>query len=218
MNEEPALKTSWAHKKTETKPESDEAKFSELSDFIEHGIQRLESSPADMANYDQACRLFLEQVYARMRNLGIDFSNGDTIEPFFERFRLCNADLATKFEKNLRVLLNLNKIEMYMSARDVLYQKCMTDSSASKVVEKKTHVVPTIPQVGPGLFVSKTFWITVVVFFLIWLAYDMGGSKNHILTPQEKRDAITACNKWGGQVIYDYNGEYQDCAINGQIQ
>jgi len=65
---------------------------------------------------------------------------------------------------------------------------------------------------------SKKFWISLVVIYLIWLAYDMGKSEDRILTPEEIRENINLCGKWGGQVIYDGRGQYQDCAINGRLE
>lgn len=35
---------------------------------------------------------------------------------------------------------------------------------------------------------------------------------------EEIKESIKICNDYGGRVIYDSEGEYQDCLLNGQIQ
>ena len=64
---------------------------------------------------------------------------------------------------------------------------------------------------------GKSWWIALGVSMLICLAYSFGKDENRVLTPQEKSDAISECIRWGGQVIYDSNHEYQDCTINNRI-
>lgn len=64
----------------------------------------------------------------------------------------------------------------------------------------------------------KFFWVTLGVLYLIWLAYDMGKNESHVLTPQEIQSSISDCKRMGGKVVYDKDGEYYDCAINGRLE
>jgi tetratricopeptide (TPR) repeat protein len=93
---------------------------------------------------------------------------------------------------------------------------------ADKGVVQQDMITPMVTSVNsspPGsFFMSNTFWITLVVLYLIWLAYDMGKSENHALTPQETQNSISECEGWGGRVVYDSDGKYYDCAINGRLE
>ena len=62
-----------------------------------------------------------------------------------------------------------------------------------------------------NIFNSKTLWIIIGILVLIWFAYSMGKNGSRKLSPQEVRESINTCNQWGGHVIYDNNGQYQDC-------
>lgn len=64
---------------------------------------------------------------------------------------------------------------------------------------------------------TRGFWITLGVLYLIWLANDMGRRSNHVLTPNEIQESISECRGWGGVILYDNDGQYRDCAINGRV-
>ncbi len=64
---------------------------------------------------------------------------------------------------------------------------------------------------------SNTFWISIAVIFLIYLAYHLGVEDNKPWTKDKEREAISGCNKWGGEVVRNSKDEYVGCSINGRI-
>ena len=67
-----------------------------------------------------------------------------------------------------------------------------------------------------SLLSSKLFWVIILIMTLVYVAYSMGKSSATPLTAEEKRQAISECQRWGGEVLYDSNGQYEDCFINSR--
>jgi len=55
--------------------------------------------------------------------------------------------------------------------------------------------------------------VMVISIFLL----GAGCTEPRKLSQQEIDKNIELCNKWGGQVVYDSNGNYADCAMNGRL-
>lgn len=55
--------------------------------------------------------------------------------------------------------------------------------------------------------------VLVIIGFVIW-AFSLPSVK---LTPEQNRDSIAKCRQWGGEVIYDSDNTFSDCAINGRV-
>ena len=45
--------------------------------------------------------------------------------------------------------------------------------------------------------------------------YLMGQNSNKTWTEEDERDSIQKCQKWGGNVFYDNNGNFSVCEYNG---
>jgi len=58
--------------------------------------------------------------------------------------------------------------------------------------------------------------IIIGLIIIIYLFLSMPRGENE-MTPEEIREAIRECDNWGGRVIYDKNGEYYDCDLNGRM-
>ncbi len=98
--------------------------------------------------------------------------------------------------------------------------KLLSDKGRTPTDLNKSQGIKDFPlTVGlSSVLKSKGFWITIVVLYLIWLGYHLGTIDNRELTPQEVQDSVSICKKWGGEVLYDANGQYYNCAINGRVE
>lgn len=63
---------------------------------------------------------------------------------------------------------------------------------------------------------SKGLWIFALIVFIIITIYLMRENSNKPWTAEEERDSIQECQKWGGNVFYDSNGNFSVCEYNGK--
>jgi len=66
-----------------------------------------------------------------------------------------------------------------------------------------------------SFFNSKGFWIFALIIFITVTMYLMGQNSNKTWTEEDERDSIQKCQKWGGNVFYDNNGNFSVCEYNG---
>ena len=71
-----------------------------------------------------------------------------------------------------------------------------------------------------GTLFSFLFFAAVIFIFIVGLATVVTGGnvQKREMTPEEQSAAAGKCTEWGGQVIYDDQGQYKDCSINGAVQ
>lgn len=64
---------------------------------------------------------------------------------------------------------------------------------------------------------DKTLKIVMIIIIVILCLLCLIGAQDNTWTKEDEKDAIQGCNKWGGEIIYDQDGSFLDCAINGRL-
>lgn len=65
---------------------------------------------------------------------------------------------------------------------------------------------------------TKTTKISIIVALVFLCLLFKTETQDNTWTKENEREAIQGCNKWGGEIVYDNDGNYLDCAFNGQLR